>query len=70
VDHVPDPLLLRKSGSTGNRTQTPGSVVRNSDQWTTEAVLVLIVIAVIVMEVVLVAAVVVVVVVVVVVGIG
>jgi hypothetical protein len=31
VDHVPDPLLLWKSGSAGNRTQTYGSVGRNSD---------------------------------------
>jgi hypothetical protein len=38
VDPVPDPLLLRKSGSTRNRPQTSGSVVRNSDHWTTEAV--------------------------------
>jgi hypothetical protein len=38
VDPVPDPLLLRKSGSAGNRTQTSGSVARNSDHWTTEAV--------------------------------
>jgi hypothetical protein len=38
VDPVPDPLLLRKSGSVGNRTQTPGSVARNSDHQTTEAV--------------------------------
>jgi hypothetical protein len=38
VDPVPDPLLLRKSGSTGNRTRTSGSVARNSDHWTTEAV--------------------------------
>jgi hypothetical protein len=29
VDPVPDPLLLRKSGSTGNRTRTSGSVARN-----------------------------------------
>jgi hypothetical protein len=28
---VPDPLLLRKSGSAGNRTRTCGSVSRNSD---------------------------------------
>jgi hypothetical protein len=28
---VPDPLLLRKSGSAGNRTWTSGSVARNSD---------------------------------------
>jgi hypothetical protein len=31
VDPVPDPLLLRKSGSAGNRTHTSGSVARNSD---------------------------------------
>jgi hypothetical protein len=31
VDPVPDALLLRKSGSAGNRTRTSGSVVRNSD---------------------------------------
>jgi hypothetical protein len=31
VDPVPDPLLLRKSGSTGNWTRAPVSVVRNSD---------------------------------------
>jgi hypothetical protein len=30
VDPFPDPLLLRKSGSAGNRTRTSGSVVRNS----------------------------------------
>jgi hypothetical protein len=30
VDSVPDPLLLRKSGSEGNRTQISGSVARNS----------------------------------------
>jgi hypothetical protein len=33
-----DPLLLRKSGSAGNRTRTSGSVTRNSDHQTTEAV--------------------------------
>jgi hypothetical protein len=38
VDHVPDPLLLRKSGSAGNRIRTSGSVARNSDHWTTEVV--------------------------------
>jgi hypothetical protein len=38
VDPVPDPLLLRKSGSSGNRTWNSGSVARNSDQNTTEAV--------------------------------
>jgi hypothetical protein len=31
VDSVPDPLLLRKSGSAGNQTWTSGSVARNSD---------------------------------------
>jgi hypothetical protein len=31
VDPVPDPLLLRKSGTAGNRTRTPGSVAKNSD---------------------------------------
>jgi hypothetical protein len=31
VDPFLDPLLLRKSGSAGNRTQTSGSVARNSD---------------------------------------
>jgi hypothetical protein len=35
VDPVPDPLLLRKSGSFGNRAQTYGSVARNSDHQTT-----------------------------------
>jgi hypothetical protein len=30
-DSVPDPLLLRKSGSTRNRTRTSGSIARNSD---------------------------------------
>jgi hypothetical protein len=34
----PDPLLLRKSGSAGNRARISGSVARNSDNWTTEAV--------------------------------
>jgi hypothetical protein len=29
VDPVPDPLLLRKTGSAGNRTRTSGSVARN-----------------------------------------
>jgi hypothetical protein len=38
VDPVPDPLLLRKSGSAKNRTRTSGSVARNSDHQTTEAV--------------------------------
>jgi hypothetical protein len=31
VDPVPDPLLLRKSGSAGNRSRTSGPVARNSD---------------------------------------
>jgi hypothetical protein len=31
VDPTPDPLLLRKSGSAGNRTRASGSVARNSD---------------------------------------
>jgi hypothetical protein len=31
VDPVPNPLLLRKSGSAGNRTRISGSVTRNSD---------------------------------------
>jgi hypothetical protein len=38
VNLVPDSLLLRKYGSTGNRTRISGSVARNSDHWTTEAV--------------------------------
>jgi hypothetical protein len=36
VDPIPDPLLLRKSGSAGNKTWATGSVVRNSDHETTE----------------------------------
>jgi hypothetical protein len=39
VDPVPDPLLLRKSGGAGNQTRTSGSVGRNSDHQTTEAVI-------------------------------
>jgi hypothetical protein len=35
---VSDPVLLRKSGRAGNRARTSGSVARNSDHWTTEAV--------------------------------
>jgi hypothetical protein len=31
VDPVPDPLLLRNSGSAVNRTRTSGSVARNAD---------------------------------------
>jgi hypothetical protein len=38
VDPVQDPLLLRKSVGVENRTRTSGSVARNSDHWTTEAV--------------------------------
>jgi hypothetical protein len=38
VDPVPDPLLLKKSGSACNRTRTSECVVKNSDQWITEAV--------------------------------
>jgi hypothetical protein len=38
VDPVLDPLLLRKSVSAGNRTRTSGSVAKNSDDSTTEAV--------------------------------
>jgi hypothetical protein len=40
VDHVPDPLLLRKSGSARNRSGISGSVARNSDHWTTETALI------------------------------
>jgi hypothetical protein len=39
VDPVPDPLLLRNSGSAGNRTWSSGSTARNSDHWTTEGVI-------------------------------
>jgi hypothetical protein len=38
VDPVPDPLLHRKSGSAGNRTQTSGCVARNTDHQAKEAV--------------------------------
>jgi hypothetical protein len=38
VDPVPDPLLLRKSGSAENRTRTSGSVAMNSEHQTTEEV--------------------------------
>jgi hypothetical protein len=34
VDPIPDPLLLRKSGTAGNRTWTAGSVARHSDHYT------------------------------------
>jgi hypothetical protein len=39
VDPVPEPLLLRKSVSAGNRARTSGSVARSSEYKTTEAVL-------------------------------
>jgi hypothetical protein len=39
VDPVPDPLLLRKSGSSGIRTRTSESVHMKYDYWTKEAVL-------------------------------
>jgi hypothetical protein len=38
VDPVPDTLVLRESGSAGNRTRTSGSLARNSDHYTREAV--------------------------------
>jgi hypothetical protein len=38
MDPVPDPLLLRKQGRARNRTRTSGSVVKNFDHYTTEAV--------------------------------
>jgi hypothetical protein len=40
VDPVPDPPFLRKYGSSLNRNQTSGPVARNSDHYTTEAVLI------------------------------
>jgi hypothetical protein len=48
VDPVPDPLLLRKSGSAWNRTRTSGSVAKNSDRWTIEAVIIISIIIVII----------------------
>jgi hypothetical protein len=39
VDPVPDPIFLRKSGNVDNWTRTSGSVGRNSDHYTAEAVL-------------------------------
>jgi hypothetical protein len=39
VDPVPDPLLLRKSGSVGIEPGTFGLAARNSDHQTTEAVI-------------------------------
>jgi hypothetical protein len=38
VHPVPDPLPLGKSGSAGNRTRASGSVAKNSDHYTAEAV--------------------------------
>jgi hypothetical protein len=38
VDPVSDSVLVRKSGSAGNRTRTSASVARNSEHQTTEAV--------------------------------
>jgi hypothetical protein len=38
VDPVPDPVLLGKSDSAGNRNRTSGSVARNSDHQTRKAV--------------------------------
>jgi hypothetical protein len=38
VDPVSDPLLLRKSGNARNRTRSSGSVARNYDDLTKEAV--------------------------------
>jgi hypothetical protein len=38
LDPVPDALLLKKSGSAGNRTRASGSVARNPDHYTMEAV--------------------------------
>jgi hypothetical protein len=38
VNPVQDPLLLRKPGKAKNRTRTSGSVARNSDHQTTEAI--------------------------------
>jgi hypothetical protein len=40
VDPVRDPLLLRKSGSAGNRTRTSGSAARNPGNLTTDALIV------------------------------
>jgi hypothetical protein len=37
VNPIPDTLLLGKSGGAGNRIRTSGSVARNFDNWTTEA---------------------------------
>jgi hypothetical protein len=37
VDPVTDPMLLRKSGSAGNRTRAFGCVARNSDHEITDS---------------------------------
>jgi hypothetical protein len=37
VNPVPDPLLLRKSGSARNRIRTSGSIARNSDHCNVQA---------------------------------
>jgi hypothetical protein len=42
VDPVPGLLLLGKPDSVSNRTRTSGSVARNSDHQTTEAVYVVV----------------------------
>jgi hypothetical protein len=34
VDPVPDPPLVRKSGSAGNRNRASGSVAKNSEHYT------------------------------------
>jgi hypothetical protein len=39
VDPIPNPLLLRKSGSAGNQPWTSKSAARNSNHYTTEVVL-------------------------------
>jgi hypothetical protein len=38
MDPVPDQLVLRESGSAGNRTRTSGYVARDSDYYITDAV--------------------------------
>jgi hypothetical protein len=38
MDPVPDPLLFFYSGSAGNRTWASGSIAKNADHYTTEAV--------------------------------
>jgi hypothetical protein len=48
VDPVPDALLLRKSGSAGNRTRSYGSVARKSDKTTKEVTIIIIIIIIII----------------------